>query len=53
MTSISPWFRGYRRALRDIQHGINQHVHSMKDAKIHIYFMVADEIPISLRGFKT
>lgn len=33
MTSISPWFRGYRRALRDIQHGIDQHVHSSNGSK--------------------
>lgn len=52
MTSISPWFRGYRRALRDVQHCIDQHVHSSTDAITYIYFMVADEITISLRDLK-
>ncbi|WP_162651906.1 hypothetical protein [Lentilitoribacter sp. Alg239-R112] len=52
MTSISPWFRGYRRALRDVQHGIDQYVHSSTDTKKHIYFMVADEITMSLRDLK-
>lgn len=54
MTAISPWFRGYRRALRDVQYGITQHAHSIKDGehKRGIYFSITIEFAIHLGDLK-
>lgn len=54
MTAIPPWIRGYRRALRDVQYGIAQHAHSIKEDehKRRICFSITMEFAIHLGDLK-
>lgn len=51
MSNKSPFFVGYRRALRDVQHAIIRHARNVKDNnhKRGLYFTVADTFTPDLR----
>lgn len=51
MAAIRPWFRGYRRARRDVKYGIAQHAHSIKgdEHKRPIYFSITMELAFNLQ----
>ena len=50
MTTISHWFRGYRRAFRDVQLAITQYAHSVKsdEHKKGVYFSMTMTLSIRL-----